>query len=397
MIQIPWNRLTKTFQDAIDICRRLGIFFLWVDSLCIIQDNEEDWKEQAARMADIFENAFITIAATKAGDSSSGCYSQTEPEFLASLIPGYRDVYIRQQPPEYPTHWAELDGSMAWPLLNRGWIYQEMRLSSRVLHFCSQEVMWECQTARKSESGCSDEDLGTDGLSYERTMYKYVPYGNLARDPRLLWYRTVQEYSRLKLTFEKDKMPALAALTQRMETIRVGDRFLAGLWENTLLLDLLWMVWLSPKCGRPGIRSVPTWSWVSVQSQVMSDSALKSTLSSVQLVDIRYVAVGPSHMGDVLESTITLCAALIKAEGLFANYKARNDLSEDDQDPIDDIDVPNSQQDNDRDLVNEISIYDYKHDCPAHSITDDDGPASSETFIIPIGAAANDHYKGICV
>src|SRR5207248_1550342 len=110
-------------------------------------------------------------------------------------------------------------------------------------------------------------------------------------NPRLLWYRTVQEYSRLKLTFEKDKMPALAALTQRMESMRVGDRFLAGLWEKTLLLDLLWMVWPSPKRGRPSIRRAPTWSWASVQSQVMWDSTLKSTLSSVQLIDIRYITV----------------------------------------------------------------------------------------------------------
>lgn len=165
-------------------------------------------------MADIYENAFITIAATKAQDSSLGCYSQTDPEFYASLVPGYRDVYIRQEPPTYPTHWGERGRSKVWPLLNRGWVYQEMRLSCRVLHFCPQEVMWECQTTRKSESGCSDEDLGRDESHYAWTMYEAVPYWKLAENPRLLWYRTVQEYSRLQLTFEKDKIPALAALIQ---------------------------------------------------------------------------------------------------------------------------------------------------------------------------------------
>jgi len=122
MVQIPWSRLTRTFQDAVDICRRLGIFFLWVDSLCIVQDSDDDWKEQAAKMADIYENAFVTLAATKAQDSSSGLYSQTDPEFFASVVPGYCDVYIRQ---EYPTHWGERDRSKAWPLLNRGWVYQK--------------------------------------------------------------------------------------------------------------------------------------------------------------------------------------------------------------------------------------------------------------------------------
>ena len=125
MVQIPWSRLTRTFQDAVDICRRLGIFFLWVDSLCIVQDSDDDWKEQAAKMADIYENAFVTLAATKAQDSSSGLYSQTDPEFFASVVPGYCDVYIRQERPKYPTHWGERDRSKAWPLLNRGWVYQK--------------------------------------------------------------------------------------------------------------------------------------------------------------------------------------------------------------------------------------------------------------------------------
>lgn len=91
---------------------------------------------------------------------------------------------------------------------------------------------------KESESGCSDEDLARDESHYAWMKYEAVPYWKLAdSNIRLLWYRTVQEYSRLQLTFEKDQIPALAALIQRIESKRVGDRFLAGLWEKTLLLD----------------------------------------------------------------------------------------------------------------------------------------------------------------
>ncbi|KAI9777863.1 MAG: hypothetical protein M1839_008540 [Geoglossum umbratile] len=396
-IKIPWDRLTTTYKHAVDICQRLDISFLWIDSLCIIQDSKDDWKEEAANMANIYENAFITIAAGRAPDTLAGCYSKTDPEFIANLVPGYHDAYIRQEPPKFPTHWGERDRSGVWPLLNRGWVYQEMRLSRRVLHFCSQEVMWECHTVRKSESGCSDEDLDSDLPRYGWTKYENVPYWKLTENPRLLWYRTVQEYSRLKLTFEEDKMPALAALTQRMEILRVGDRFLAGLWEKTLLLDLLWMVWPSPTRGIPSIRRAPTWSWASVQSQVMWDSAQKSTLSSIQVLDIHYVAMGPSHMGDISEASITLSAPLIRAEDLFEKRLRTCHKRDHDWDSTEELASPSLKRDSDRDLAPEIAIYDYKQDYVSRSAGEHDGASEAEIFFIPIGSASNDTHSGIQV
>jgi hypothetical protein len=177
-------------------------------------------------MASIYENAFLTIASTKSKEGAAGCYTTTSPEFLAISVPD-TDIYVSRQPPEFPTHWSQKDPE-EWPLLTRGWAYQEMRHSRRVLHFCSQEVMWECRESRKSESGCSEEIVGR-GAAIEHTTYESVPYWELEEHPRKLWYRTVQEYSGTQLTFEKDKMAALAALTQKMETLRVDDRFLAGL------------------------------------------------------------------------------------------------------------------------------------------------------------------------
>jgi hypothetical protein len=170
----------------------------------------------------------------------------------------------------------------------------------------------ECRESRKSESGCSDEIISR-GATIENTMYESVPYLELEEHPRKLWYRTVHEYSGMQLTFEKDKMAALAALTQKMETLRVDDRFLAGLWEKTLLLDLLWMMWPSPNTGRSATWRAPTWSWTSVRSQVMWDNNVDSVLSSVQVADIGYTTVGPAHMGDIGEAVITLRAPLIRA------------------------------------------------------------------------------------
>lgn len=67
---IPWAKLPNTFQDAISVTRRLGIRYLWIDSLCIVQDDAQDWEREAAKMALIFEAAYITIAATAATNGS---------------------------------------------------------------------------------------------------------------------------------------------------------------------------------------------------------------------------------------------------------------------------------------------------------------------------------------
>ena len=396
-VQIPWDKLTNTFRDAIEICRRIGIFFLWIDSLCIIQDSTADWKEQAGKMGEIYENAYLILAATKAKDSSEGCYSQTEPEFIAETLPSYSDVYVRQVLPPFPTQWTEKrDAKSSVPLLHRAWCYQELRLSRRVLHFCAQEVIWQCQAMRRSESGDNDEDFGKDKSIYDRQTYAVVPYWKLAEKPTLLWYRTVQEYSSLNLTFDSDKMPALAALTQRMEVLRPDDQFLAGLWRKTLLLDMMWKVWPHPRYGRPSGRSAPTWSWASVQGQVMWDKSTEVMLPNVQLGHVQYSSIGPAHMGDITEAKIILYAPLIKAGKmfwrLFEGQNGRYKFPDKEE-----VDEKTAYDGEDGAVVNDIGIHSFWQDYPINETSDIGSSTDTETFIIPMGCAFEGAHAGICV
>ncbi|PQE28701.1 hypothetical protein CJF32_00003916 [Rutstroemia sp. NJR-2017a WRK4] len=377
-IKILWEDLPKTFRHAVEICRRMDINFLWIDSLCIIQDCKDDWNEQAPQMASIYKNAFITIEATKSKESTEGCYAMTNADHLARRVPG-TDVYVRREPPKFPTHWTTRNLEQ-WPLLDRGWIYQEMRFSRRVLHFGAQEVIWECLNARKSESGCSDQPLGrNDCDTYVNKRDGTITYSKLANDSRKLWYKIVHEYSRLQLTFEKDRMPALAALTQDMEMLRADDRFLAGLWEKTLLLDLLWMVWPPrPKTGRLATWRAPTWSWACVQSQVMWWSWVEYVLDSVEVVDIRYVTKGPACMGEIQEASITLRVPLLRAR--LERRERRDTLCLDSATPfLKDILIRNQSMD-----------YEFSVPGPYHI------PSPTEVFIAPIGIDKHDYsHTGI--
>lgn len=65
---VPWAKLPNTFQDAIAVTRMLGLRYIWIDSLCIIQNDAQDWEREAAKMALIFESAYLTIAATAASN-----------------------------------------------------------------------------------------------------------------------------------------------------------------------------------------------------------------------------------------------------------------------------------------------------------------------------------------
>jgi len=299
---IPWHILPKSFQDAVDISRKLRISYLWIDSLCIIQDSPQDWKEQASQMADIYENAFVTIAATKAQGPSQGCYSQTDPLFLAEPLPGYNRLVIRRRLPSLKVPCWPYEGVP--PILTRGWTYQELYLSPRVLHFTSQEVMWECHSMQRCESKCHER---TQGLPDRR----FVEDDD---ELRMQWCERVEAYSPLQLTFVKDRLPAIAAIAKRMQDVRGDSEYLAGLWRDTLLLDLLWYI-EAPEKDRLLEGSVPTWSWASIPGQVLwafTDTPLKV----VEVLDTVYVTNGPRLTGDILEAKITLRAPLLKMEGL---------------------------------------------------------------------------------
>jgi hypothetical protein len=173
-VGIPWQGLSKTFRDAIVFAMKLDFHYLWIDSLCIIQDDPADWDIESSKMSDIYQNASLTLAATVSSSDSEGCYPD---EILPSHIvirPEARDsdrpaIAIRKA----LHHWNQMPASqvaLKFPLLSRAWVFQERLLSRRILHFCDSELIWECRQLSECECGSFIETTSPCGQYFNVVM-----------------------------------------------------------------------------------------------------------------------------------------------------------------------------------------------------------------------------------
>lgn len=135
---ISYQSLPLTFKDAVTATRALGVSYLWIDSLCIIQDDDDDWLKEAGRMEDVFSSAYVTIAATSATSSTDGFLGNRGTRPCVTFQTPDGPVYLSQAIDDFRT-------DVEKGILNtRGWVFQERALSRRIIHFTSTQIYWEC-------------------------------------------------------------------------------------------------------------------------------------------------------------------------------------------------------------------------------------------------------------
>jgi hypothetical protein len=294
--EISWEALGQTFRDAILITRELGLQFLWIDSLCIIQDSGSDWETESARMAEVYLNSLMTLAATASLNSSGGCLfprspinvglGNTETDLstgekiqLGRVIPEVADTFVRKPVRHGHDNICMKRGGIETgaPLLSRAWVYQETVMSPRTVHFHSEELIWECREDVSCECGYfkfPEVHEEIYGMARHVTNTWKSPFAMLQFDNKGLgsaenmldeWYRIIDAYSGLKLTHDGDRLPALAGLACRFAEA-LDTSYLAGLWLSDLWKGLLWRRNSDVTCRRlSGPKAtIPTWSWASI-------------------------------------------------------------------------------------------------------------------------------------
>ena len=284
---IPVAQLPTTFRQAIDVVRYLGIPYLWIDSLCIIQDSAADWEVESAAMAKVYGHALVNLAAASSSDSRGGLFFGRDPDTVqpfTAYAPGSGTL---------AKGWYTWRDDMRWnrigdePLHRRGWVLQERLLSSRTIHFTKSELVWHCLQQLGSESvpdvavdtqheAClaagrindyTDMRITTAEMMMmmKKKTVVSVSRAKLYQD----WKRLVVQYTKCRLTKGEDKLVAVFGIIDRLENL-TGDRCLAGMWRSQMPRCLLWLVdWgLSGPPEKPRLPPTarwraPSWSWAS--------------------------------------------------------------------------------------------------------------------------------------
>jgi hypothetical protein len=376
---IDLDKLPKTFHHAIDFACRLGVRYIWIDSLCILQDSTKDWLYQSAQMDQVYNNSLCNISATAARNSSEGLYvdRDSKQHWIDEVNLNTANVPGRQLEPEKPTDepkeapkekpkeepkekskeklplqdsahqlpnanptnskrakntkqanggngadppkkytvldldfWETAVGQA--PVNRRGWVLQERMIAPRVLHFCHDQIAWECWEMDAIESRQNGVPLlqlksgsivpwsrfkglvpSVDGKALRvarlsRGRRKKGQYVNIdehmERDtPSIycfeVWKRIVENYSRLRLTKGTDKLIALAGIAKIMSRRIFNGRdedYIAGMWRANLESQLLWRVDPALKnktyhfhSERPSMDEyrAPSFSWAAIDTE----------------------------------------------------------------------------------------------------------------------------------
>lgn len=291
--RIPEEALTKTFKDAIEICSYLEIDFLWIDSLCIIQDDPKDWQMESAKMASIYGNSKLNIAADGARDGTIGCFLKRKPTWrsrVSTILKGEHVVY--ESVPDRYGHIPLFDDE---PLRSRGWAVQEYLLPARTLHFTSTQVVWECNENKACETLPNNEIM-------EMVFTTTTPYLGIED-----WYSIVRTYSKCRLTKSSDKLEAISGVARNIQG-HTKDVYVAGLWREDLEMQLCWYACEGDAWSRiiPQYRA-PSWSWASTDAEVVNTLDLLTDDRIVKITEVQTFPSGDNLFGQLSGGYLRLC------------------------------------------------------------------------------------------
>ena len=361
-VVFQWSELPRSFQDACTVTRNLFHQYIWIDSLCIVQDDPVDWKVEAAKMGSIYEQAYVTISATDARGSTEGfIHKRYTPHHLGFndgdksvdfTVRKYNDKFFNSKHFHYDRtnhEWLnqppDVDLQFQNPLQTRGWCFQERLMSKRVLHFKRYEFFLECNSGYRCEcSGMNVLRKGTiklfmslmlrDDLSayelMEAARLQIDLYKPLTRersavppaaDPDIrfmqMWQTIVEIYSRTNFTYSEDVLPALGSLARVFNTRRPNWTYVAGLWKEDLSRSLLWKAdgntvkaatrskpFTPTTGGTQPAQFAPSFSWASITGRSTYKLLELGGKSNVKVVSAE--VLGNDRFGDVSNGSIVL-------------------------------------------------------------------------------------------
>ena len=288
-LRIPYAAMPKTLQDAVIVSRRLKIRYLWIDALCIIQGDDEEWEREHLRMADIYSSAKLVLAADNADGLEKG-FLETALDTSGSL----RDWSSRSKAKvREESLGLRREGdlcpsplSLDEPLNRRAWSLSETIFANRVVHFTSSGVIWECNEARHYDRGFSHIFHEHNDDSFRVFRSEKIAKRSSKDELYRKWNLLVAEFTKRQINSQPgetykdaERLVALSRLARRFSWIlsevhQCEDQYLAGMWRGDLEASLLWSVesclqeYPEMRWRRPGTSRAPSWSWAAIEGSI---------------------------------------------------------------------------------------------------------------------------------
>lgn len=335
------DRLPATFRDAFNVTKALGYDYIWIDALCILQDNPSDTHRQMADMASIYHNSVLTLFGSNGDSTDSGLFTNRKGPSCKPCNVAIKTIENGKPQETKVAFFSEYYDFHVDPLSERGWVLQEQVLAQRQLIYTPREIRWTCKTRSLSETRPyktrfnnhpEDEIIPSGPLNGMRLLVsKPDTYRTLSFARQDIgeihdtFYGAMENYSARKLSFRDDKLPAVAGIAQIMHRHFGGD-YGAGLWKEDLARGLCWATEIESDDANDVIASsreepqeptdyiAPSWSWASLGERGVRwhPKALRSgsgkIVEEVHVLDwtFTYPSNALVPFGQVSSGTITL-------------------------------------------------------------------------------------------
>lgn len=326
--KICLENLPVLMQDAVSVTRTLGYSYLWIDALCIVQDDNDDWEHEAANMHAIYANADLTISTTVASDSHTSLFRPRDHRVMHP-IPldiwrpnSYRDGTSLALYPE----WATQNQVFQGPVHLRGWTLQEQLLSTRILWFGDGMLHWECLEGYRSEADPLMNHIllfnGQEDIK-ERIKAKCAIQAIFSEEQNSttklskkiqcfdIWKQQLEAFTRRRLTKSSDRLPAINSISRSLAS-SAGNKLLYGIWNGDRLLEsLCWRV-VAP-LPKIEVTNLPSWTWAAVDGEISFDMVDRSGREDIENLSGAWVVSSSDQANEspgCIPASITLRATL---------------------------------------------------------------------------------------
>lgn len=245
----------RTIQDAIEIGKFLGHRFIWIDSLCIKQDDRDDQKKEIRRMHEIYANAALTIVAAT-GSNAQVPLLDIEADQLSNQYHTIGGKHFCLDRPEL----KPLVSFTTW--FTRGWTLQELNCSSKVVYFLPERTYYSCNTGSWNEDFPLDPSIPAETYKSLRDEDPKVAAFFHGENPSECYVEMAEQLSRRQFTRDDDVLRALSGMYNMFALQKLGPAA-AGIPVNFLESGLMWQPsgQLRRRTASHPNQPQPTWSW----------------------------------------------------------------------------------------------------------------------------------------